>query len=236
MPTKSTIASVRLATLCFATLFLAVAASDAIGAKPPESAIAEKAAAKEGVPQALIIGDSISLGYTPHVVQLLKGKANVVHHKGNAGPTMRGIAEIDQWIGDKQWDIIHFNWGLWDMYGWRYEKIDRSPAAYAKRLETLVARLKKTNAKLIWATTTPICPDAEKKCKVKIDPATERKYLDAALRVMKKHSIQVNDLHAFMSSQRTKYAIADNDVHYTREGSKKLAELVAKHVVAAVKK
>lgn len=225
-----------IASSCLATLLVLLGPREAIAAETSAPVLATKVAAKDPVPQVLIIGDSISLAYTPHVVQLLKGKVNVVHHKGNAGPTMRGIAEIDQWIGDKQWDIIHFNWGLWDMYGWRYEKIDRSPAAYEKRLETLVARLKKTKAKLIWASTTPICPDAEKKCKVKIAPATERQYLDAALRVMKKHSIQVNDLHAFMSSQRSKYAIADNDVHYTKEGSKKLAEQVAKHVVMAIKK
>ena len=35
------------------------------------------------VPKALIIGDSISVGYTPYVVQQLKGRIDVVHNKGN---------------------------------------------------------------------------------------------------------------------------------------------------------
>lgn len=182
----------------------------------------------DALPQILLVGDSISVAYTPHVTELMKGKAVVKHHRGNAGPTMRGVAELDKWLGKSKWDVIHFNWGLWDMYGWRYETVDRSPAEYAKRLDALVTRLEKTGATLIWATTTPVCLDAEKKCKVKIDLETEKKYLEAAAGVMKKHKVEVNDLHALMSPQRAKYALADNDVHYTKEGNKLLAEQVAK--------
>ena len=184
---------------------------------PPESKL----------PWVLIIGDSISLGYTPHVAQMLNGIAVVKHHEGNAGPTTRGIADIDKWLGDTKWDIIHFNWGLWDMYGGLYEKHDRTPLMYEKRLETLVLRLKKTGAKLIWGTTTPICPEEERKYKVKISPATERQYLNAALRIMKEYKIQVNDLHAFMSPKWKKYSKADNDVHYTQDGYKELGKQVA---------
>lgn len=191
--------------------------------------------AEETLPQVLIIGDSISLGYTPHVMQLLEGKADVIHHRGNAGPTIRGIDETDGWLGSTQWDVIHFNWGLWDMYGWQYEKQDRSPKAYEKRLNTLVLRLKKTEAKLIWATTTPVCPEAEKKCLVTVDAATERKYLAAAMRVMKKHHVQINDLHSFMEPKRAKYALAGNDVHYSQDGYRRLAEQVAKQIELALK-
>jgi len=185
------------------------------------------AAPDKKLPRVLLIGDSISKGYTPYVVEMMKEQALVTHNKGNAGPAMRGLENIDEWLAVDKWDVIHFNWGLHDMYVWNYKEDDRAPAAYEKRLDTLVQRLKKTEAKLIWATTTPVCLEAEKKCKVKIDPATEKKYLDAAARVMKKHKIQVNDLHAFMKSKRGAYTIAANDVHYTQEGSKKLAEQVA---------
>lgn len=179
------------------------------------------------LPRVLLIGDSISKGYTPYVVEMMKEEAFVAHNKGNAGPAMRGLENIDEWLAADKWDVIHFNWGLHDMYLWNYEEADRSPAAYEKRLDTLVLRLKKTGAKLIWATTTPVCPEAEKKCKIKIDSATEQEFLEAAMRVMKKHRIQVNDLHAFMAPKREDYAIADNDVHYTQDGSRKLAGQVA---------
>lgn len=195
---------------------------------------------KAGIPKVLIIGDSISLGYTPDADEMLEGKAAVMHHKGNrnvgpnGGPTIRGVEYIDEWLGGEKWDVIHFNWGLWDMYGWHYEKHDRSPEAYEKRLDKLVTRLKQTGAKLIWATTTPVCPGPENLCKLTISKETERKYLDAALRVMKAHGVAVNDLHGFMEPLRKKYGISDTDVHFTREGSKKLAEQVVKHIEAVL--
>ena len=192
----------------------------------------DRASAKE-LPKVLIMGDSISIGYTSHVVENLKGVAEVRRHKGNAGPTIRGVAKIDEWLGKEKWDLIHFNWGLWDMYGWEYHKEDRSPEAYGKRLESLVDRLKKTGAKLIWATTTPACPAKEItmerrfKQDIQISPELERQYLDVALRVMRENGVQVNDLHAFMKPQWAKYAIAENNVHFKPEGKKALGKKVA---------
>lgn len=198
----------------------------------PFALCAEKeASADKKLPRVLLIGDSISKGYTPYVVEMMKDQAVVTRNQGNAGPAMRGLENIDEWLAVDKWDVIHFNWGLHDMYLWNYKEADRAPAAYEKRLDTLVQRLKKTGAKLIWATTTPACPEAEKKCKVIVDPATEQKFLEAAARVMKKHEVQVNDLHAFIKSTKGAYTIAANDVHYTKEGSKKLAE----QVVAAIR-
>ena len=56
-------------------------------------------------PNVLIIGDSISIGYTDKVAQLLKGKADVerpMREDGkaqNCGPTSKGIADLDLWLG-----------------------------------------------------------------------------------------------------------------------------------------
>ena len=194
--------------------------------------MAKEAAPTDQLPAVLIIGDSISWGYIPFVTEMLKGQAIVKHCPANAGPTMRGVANIDKWLGGAKWDVILFNFGLWDMYGWKYEKVDRSPPAYEKRLDTLAIRLKKTGAKIIWATTTPACPEAEWNCKVKVDPATEKKYLDAALRVMEKHDIGVIDLHAFMKPKQAQYAISDKDVHFKKDGNRELGRQVAKRIKA----
>ncbi len=189
-------------------------------------------------PKVLIIGDSISKGYTPYVQQFLKGKAIVMRNTANAQHTATGLEMIDRWLGETQWEVIHFNWGLWDMYGWRFAKDNLTPEIYEKRLEQLVVRLKKTDAKLIWGTTTPVCPEPEKNMrdrfmtKMKISPELERKYLDAALRVMKKHDVQVNDLHALMAPVLKKYALAPDNVHFTAEGR----ELLGKQVAASIAK
>jgi len=120
---------------------------------------------KPGLPRVLLIGDSISIGYTLPVRKLLAGKANVHRAPTNCGPTTRGLAQLDKWLGNGKWNVIHFNWGLHDLKymddrgrlvpvekGHQQVPIEQ----YAKNLEELVKRLKKTGAKLIWASTTPV--------------------------------------------------------------------------------
>jgi len=188
------------------------------------------------LPKVLLIGDSISGGYYKLVAKALEGKAIVAKSSDNGESTAVGVIKIDGWLSDIQWDVIHFNWGVWDMYGWQYAADDRAPAAYAKRLETLVQRMKKTGAKLIWATTTPVPPGAEKtmltrfKTKVVIDPDLERQYQDAALQVMKKHDVQVNDLYALIKPHRSEFQ-KDDDVHFSGEGYGLMAKQVADSIL-----
>src|SRR5947209_10455146 len=68
-----------------------------------------------GLPRVLLIGDSISIGYTLPVRKLLDGKANVHRVLENGGPTTNGLAKMKKWLGDGHWDVIHFNWGLHDL-------------------------------------------------------------------------------------------------------------------------
>lgn len=186
-------------------------------------------------PKVLIIGDSIAGGYSPYVQELLKDEADVIKNKGNAEYTGTGIIKIDEWLGEENWDVIQFNWGLWDMYGWRYEDTLRTPEIYAKNLEILVSRLEETGAKLIWATTTPVCPQPEVHNLAVISNETEKAFRKAALHVIKKHNIQVNDLYATIKPIRNKYAIGDHDVHYTSDGYKILAEQVADEILKNLK-
>jgi acyl-CoA thioesterase-1 len=117
-------------------------------AAAPESGSAEETADQytwsctpdPGLPNVLIIGDSISIGYMQPVRRLLKGKANVYRpieyvgdrpdYRGfykpdkngdvveNCGSTALGLQRINAWLstgGNIKWDVIHFNWGLHDL-------------------------------------------------------------------------------------------------------------------------
>ena len=112
------------------------------------------------LPRVLIIGDSISIGYDEPVREMLAGEAEVVHNPGNAGPTWRGLENIDQWLGTGHWNVIHFNWGLHDLVYRKDGKPDLTALRastleqYKANLEKLVDRLEKTGAMLIWATGT----------------------------------------------------------------------------------
>jgi uncharacterized sulfatase len=210
-------------------------------AAPPEDRTASGAGpAAKPLPRVLIIGDSISKGYTPGVVKRLGGRAEVTRIPGNGMWTGTGLEKIDQWLGDGRWDVIHFNWGLWDMYGWEFHAEDRSPEAYEKRLEALVTRLEKTGATLIWATTTPACPGPETSMRkrwqtdVVIPADVEQRYLETAARVMLRHGVRVNDLHALVKPHLAELAIAADNVHYTAAGSERLADQVAARIAAAL--
>src|SRR6056297_3341728 len=110
----------------------------------------------------LIIGDSISIGYTPFVQEDLKNVVEVVHNPGNAQHTGTGLEKIKEWIGNEEWDIIQFNWGLWDLcyrhpdsklYGNRDKikgKITYDLNEYGSNLDSIVILLRKyTDAQLI---------------------------------------------------------------------------------------
>src|SRR5262245_19998634 len=63
------------------------------------------------LPRVLLIGDSISMGYTLPVRRKLAGKYNVHRPPANCGNTARGLKQLDEWIGEGKWDVIHFNFG-----------------------------------------------------------------------------------------------------------------------------
>jgi len=192
-----------------------------------------------GLPRVLLIGDSISMGYTVPVRELLKGKANVHHPPTNCGPTTCGLEHLDAWLGEKPWDVIHFNFGLHDLK-YMNEKGGLTDVAkgtqqvpieaYRKNMEQIVQRLEKTGAALIWTSTTPVPEGAGGR--VVGDAA---RYNAVAAEVMKAHGIAVDDLYGFAKPRLEKIQRPKN-VHFTPEGSKALAEQVAKHVLEALEK
>ena len=71
----------------------------------------------EALPRVLLLGDSISLGYTPYVIDRLKGKAFVTRPECNCGPSefyLKERGNIAGWLGENRWDVIHVNFGIWD--------------------------------------------------------------------------------------------------------------------------
>jgi acyl-CoA thioesterase-1 len=179
-----------------------------------------------GLPRVLLIGDSISMGYTLPVRALLEGKANVHRIQQNGGPTKNGNTNIDKWLGDGKWDVIHFNWGIHDLKIMEGGLRQVEPADYEKNLRDLVAKMKATGAKLIWATTTPI-PEG------KLNPDRKfgnvKEYNDIAAKVMADNGVPTDDLNAHITPQFDQLS-KPQDLHYTEEGSKYLAKQVAAEI------
>lgn len=186
-------------------------------------------------PRVLILGDSISIGYTPRVRKILNGKANLHRPGTNCRWSAYGDENVLQWIGDKKWDLIHFNFGLWDWYGWKQVN-KATPQSYAKSLEGIVRKLKKTGAKLVFGVTTPPCVGPEKKVKFIVTEERARAFNRAAEMVMKKNGVAINDLYSVIGKDRAKYQLGENDVHYNDEGRNLLAAQVSKVIIEELKK
>jgi hypothetical protein len=61
------------------------------------------------------------------------------------------------------------------------------------------------------------------------------RYNEAALKVMTKHQIQVDDLCKTTHDWAGKYSVKAGDVHYTAAGSKLLGAQVAKTILPLLK-
>jgi GDSL-like lipase/acylhydrolase family protein len=183
-----------------------------------------------GLPRVLLIGDSISVGYTLPTRALLEGEANVHRIPENGGPTIKGLEHIEEWLGDGKWDVVHFNWGLHDLKVMG-EQNQVPLNEYAQNMEKLVTRLQATGAKLIWAATTPV-PEGDVRPLRR--PADVPEYNAAAKRVMAAHKIPINDLNSFALPILEEIQRPVN-VHFTDEGSKRLAERVAVAIRKALK-
>ncbi len=175
------------------------------------------------LPRVLLIGDSISIGYTVPVREQMAGKANVHRILTNGGPTSSGVANLTKWLGTGKWDVIHFNWGLHDLKYMDTGKQQIPPDEYEKNLRTLVAQMKATGAKLIWCSTTPV-PDA--KLNPPRKPADVLAYNAIARRVMEENKIPTNDLFTHAAAKLAEVQIPAN-VHFTKSGSDYLAVKVA---------
>lgn len=197
----------------------------------------------KGLPRVLLVGDSISIGYTVPARDALRGKANVHRPLTNCGPTTRGLEGLSQWLGDTGWDVIHFNWGLHDL---KYLGPDGEnltdpkdpnnhqqvpPAEYKKNLQELVSQLEKTGAILIWRNTTPV--PAGSKGRVEGDAAA---YNDIAKHVMAEHGIEIHDMYGSVKPNMETLMLPNGNVHFTKEGSEKLGNDVADVIMHVLQK
>jgi acyl-CoA thioesterase-1 len=205
---------------------------------------------ENGLPNVLILGDSISIGYTSHVKQLLRENANVfrpTNAKGkpeNCAGTVNGVKQIDRWLAAEggKWNVIHFNFGLHDLKRVNAKTKKNSnnpddphqsnPELYEKQLSQIVTKLLATKAKLIFATTTPVPAGGVKPHRDVNDP---ERYNEIAKKIMKKNDIEVNDLFAFAEPKMREIQIPVN-VHFTKKGSEYLGKQVAEAILKNLKR
>lgn len=198
-------------------------------------------------PKVLILGDSISLGYTPVLMGMMYKQVDISRPENKNGGwincegTKRGAQMIDEWLSADDFDVIHFNFGLHDLKHVHPEtgRNSNNPKhpqqsdleQYEKNLRVIVAKLKATNAKLIFATTTPYPDKPGGPLRRADQPA---KYNKVAVEIMKENNIRVNDLHGLVLPNMDKMLLPNN-VHFRPNANVTMAEQVATEIESALR-
>lgn len=202
------------------------------------------------LPRVLLMGDSVSIAYALEVRKRLAGVANVHRVAANCGSTKVAVGYygLVRWLPDanEKWDVIHFNHGLHDL-SYRFaddrDKNDKGeyasptngghqnvpPGEYEKNLRQIIARLKQTGAKLIFASTTPV-PESDAAKYVK---DSELPYNEIAKKVMTEEGVTWNDLWSLVKPRQAELQIPRN-VHFQPEGSSVMAKQVAELIQNAL--
>jgi len=156
-----------------------------------------------------------------HDIWFMRGSRDLAHNY--CPPSSGGGVELDG-----SWDVIHFNFGVWDAsYRESTSKYfsghnTTSVEDFEKNLRTLVAKMKKTGATIIWGSVTPVWDGTPEK-----PSGDEDAYNRVAAKVMKENSVIIDDLNA--ESRRQGFP-KSTDVHSVGN----LAPKVLKEIEAAL--
>lgn len=212
-----------MSTRCWSALFLMVLVSSAAAQEKP-------------LPKVVLIGDSIRMGYAPLVAKLLDGKAIVVSAKPNGEDSANVLKNLDEWVIREKPDVVHINAGLHDLK-LKDGSYQVPLADYEKNLQAILDRIQKeTKAKVIFATSTPILDNLHAQRKAGFDrfEADVQKYNNAAMAVMKRAGVPVNDLHKLVEDGGKEKLIGPDGTHYTPAGYEMLAAAVTNSILRSL--
>lgn len=184
----------------------------------------------------LLIGDSIRMFYQSEVVSQLGGDYEIFAPKENCRYSLYVLNSLRFWLNSyPSPDIIHFNAGLWDTaILYREDGCFIDLENYVKYMKSVLRELKKTGAKIIFATTTPVS-DEKEALSGPNPPAHKNQdiinYNNAVLEAFKDEDIIVNDLFSVIYSKKEKY-LSEDMIHPNEEGVKLLGATVANCIKA----
>lgn len=177
----------------------------------------------------LLLGDSIRMGYQPYVQKLLKDQADVWGSGDNGRFAKFTLWGVNHWIREFGVPgIVHWNNGLWDLHHEAPMVEAITPLQeYLVTLRRIINELERTGAVIIFATTTPVPPDATGRSNAEIDL-----YNEEAAALMASRNIEINDLNGLV--KRNPQYIHEDKLHLTEEGSSacalQAASIIRKHL------
>lgn len=181
----------------------------------------------------ILIGDSIRMGYQKFVQELLANEAEVWAPEQNGGTSQNVLKHLDEWALGREPDVIHLNCGLHDIKkAFGSDQANIPLDQYRASLEGIFrSLLAESQAKVIWALTTPVNEawHHERKGFDRFERDVDA-YNRASLEIANRLKVPVNDLFSVVMKAGKDRLLSPDGVHFTEEGSRLLAAAVADFV------
>ena len=186
----------------------------------------------------VLIGDSIRMGYQPYVKSALSDSYSVWGPEQNGGTSVNVLNYLDEWVISRSPDVVHMNTGLHDIRRpiWlRQNTVNLDQ--YIANVKSIVTRiLEGTDARLIWALTTPV--DEEKHNATHRDMGDfqrhsddVRSYNQAVSSMLEELNVEINDLYGVITKAGLEAMMNQDGVHFNNRGYMLLAKAVGDVVV-----
>ncbi len=196
-----------------------------------EGAASAEFICSDTLPNIFLIGDSIRKGYCKTVKDELAGKAEVFYVDDNCRSTQYVIFMIRKWANmfsdTSKVNLVHFNCGHWDTahFSGTPESLT-SEEEYARNIGKIIFLIRKLfpNAKIIFATTTPMNPNG----KVGTNPRYNSeiiRYNELACDVCRREGVEINDL--FAATRDWGEECFKDYCHLTKEAFETVGKMVA---------
>ena len=182
----------------------------------------------------LLLGDSIRMFYREEVKKQLGEGYCCYSPDENCRFSSYVLNSLRHWLPQFPVpDIIHWNVGLWDTaILYREDGCFIGKSEYVNNMCKILRELKRTGAKVIFATTTPV-HEEKQYLQGPMPPAMRNadimEYNQAVLEAFQDQDVEINDLFALMYPEKEKY-LSDDMVHPNELGVKLLGTAVAEKI------
>jgi len=178
----------------------------------------------------VLIGDSIRMGYQEIVRRELAGEAEVWGPTQNGGTSQKVRENLDEWVISQAPSIVHLNCGLHDLkkeFGAAETAIPL--AQYETNVREILHRLvSETEAKIVWAATTPVNEKWHHENKpfdrFEADVAA---YNEVSSTIATELGVPIDDLFAVITDAGRDDYLTPDGVHFTEAGCELLGKAVA---------
>ena len=190
------------------------------------------------MPYVYVLGGSNTQMIQAALRKRLNGKANLLRPPANCRSTKQTLRWLDAYLnhyGDVKWSVIWFNSTVHDLTHIANGKATPPPEGkpqvsledYDKNMREIVARLRKTGAKLLWASSAPIGKKTEQLgYRYNADAAA---YNRVAAKVMAEENIPAIDVYGMLGGDGDKFS--RGGVHLTPQAHAIVAPVIVTKIL-----